>query len=457
MITTEDVVRATGGILLNGDMKIAFSGVTQDSRSLKPGELFVALKGPRFDGHEFVLEAIKKGAKGALLEYWPANVNIFELHKAISIIKVSNTYKALRDLASYWRKKLGAKVVGITGSSGKTTTKEFLAGLLEELGVYKCPGNWNNLIGVPLSILNAPQGIRFLILELATNQPGEIPTLTELADPEVAVLLGVKPAHLEGFLSFEDYFAEKLALFSSSRGALVYPFDQEEIKVLVERTYSSRPHRSFGFKRGADFLASEIKLSTQGTEFRLEHAGKTYQVRLPILGQHFVWDFLAALAAASFLVPEWEGLLERVPYLKTLPRRCELKKGIGFWVLDDTYNANPASLKAGIEVAKNLKEKFKRLIAVIGPMRELGEETDFWHRKMGEELSRNFDLLYVVGEEARGVIEASEGKGLFFEDKEALLEALKKELREGDLVYVKASRAIGLEELVDKLLVSVGG
>ncbi len=457
MITTEDVVCATGGILLNGDMKIAFCGVSHDSRHIKPGELFVALRGPRFDGHEFVLEAIEKGAKGALVEYWPANVNIFELHRAISIVKVPNTYKALRDLASYWRRRLDATVVGITGSSGKTTTKEFLATLLEGQGVYKNPGNWNNLIGVPLSILNAPPETKFLVLELATNQPGEIPTLTELVDPDVAVLLGVNPAHLEGFSSFEDYFAEKLAIFSSSKGALVYPFDREEIRVWVEENASSRPRKSFGFEEGADFRAREITLSPEGTHFLLETQGKTHELTLPLLGRHFVWDFLAAISAASFLVPEWEALLERVPSLKTLPRRCELKEGPGFWVLDDTYNANPASLKAGTEVVSALRDKFKRLVAVLGPMKELGDETDFWHRKAGEELASVFDLVFVTGEEARDMVEASPEKIRYFEDKEDLFEALKRELREGDLVYVKASRAVGLDELVDKLMESVGG
>jgi UDP-N-acetylmuramoyl-tripeptide--D-alanyl-D-alanine ligase len=398
MITTEDVIRATGGVLLNGDMKIAFTGVCQDSRRVRPGELFVALRGPRFDGHRFVSEALLRGAKGALVESWPEEVDIFELHRAISIIKVSDTYLALRDLAAYWRRKLGAVVIGITGSSGKTTTKEFLVKLLEEKGAYGNPGNWNNLIGVPLSILNAPQEARLLVLELATNQPGEIPVLARMADPDLAVLLGVKPAHLEGFSSFEAYLEEKLALISASRGAVIYPFDQEEIRTFVAKNAPSRPKKSFGFEEGADFRAKNVRITPEGTIFSLEHEGENYELRLPLLGRHFVLDFLAALAAASFLVPEWKGLLTKAEELKTLPRRCEIKQGAGFLLIDDTYNANPWSLKAGMEVACSLKEGYQRLLAVVGPMKELGQEKALWHRKAGEELAKVFDLVFVVGE-----------------------------------------------------------
>lgn len=458
MITTEDVVRATGGILLNGDMRISFSGVSHDSRGIKPGELFVALKGPRFDGHDFVLAAIEAGARGALVEYWPENVNIFELHRAVSIVKVPDTYRALQELGAYWRRKLTAQVVGITGSSGKTTTKEFLFNLLKEKGASASPGNWNNLIGVPLSILNTPEKAGFLILELATNRAGEIPALTRISDPEVAVLLEVRPAHLEGFSGFYDYLAEKLALFSHSRGSLVYPFDQEEIREWVAQNIpSSRPRVSFGLGEGADFQAQEIEISPSGTSFLLKAFGESYQLQIPLLGKHFVLDLLAALAAASLLLEDWQELLEKTKELKTLPRRLELKEASGFTVIDDTYNANPWSLKAGVEVVAALKEKFSRALAVVGSMKELGEETAFWHQKAGEHLSSVFDLILVVGEEARELARSAGSKARFFEDKSSLLEALRAQVKEGDLVYFKASRAVGLEEVVDQLLGLNGG
>ncbi len=454
MITTEDVVRATGGVLLNGDMLISFNRVGHDSRQIKPGDLFVALKGPRFDGHDFVLQAIEAGAKGALVEYWPQNVNIFELHRAISIVKVPDTLKALGDLAAYWRKKLPAKVVGITGSCGKTTTKEFLKGLLERYGAYANPGNWNNLIGTPLSLLNAPPEASFIILELATNRPGEIPRLAELVNPEVSVLLGVEPAHLEGFSSYEGLLAEKLSLFEKTKGPIVYPFSQRDLRSLIEERYKGRPARTFGLEEGAYFRAQNVKITLKGTEFDLVAEGKRFSLRLPLLGRHFVLDLLAALAAASFLVEDWPSLLPQVANLKTLPRRLELKEGDGFWIVDDTYNANPASLRAGAEVVSALRPNFKRAIAVLGDMKELGSESEDLHRKAASFLVQVFDQLLVSGSEVRHLAEAAKEKAKYFPSKEDLIAHLKEELREGDLLYVKASRAMGFDEIVDRLLES---
>ena len=452
MITTEDVVRATGGVLLNGDMKISFKRVIQDSRQVRPGDLFVALKGPRFDGHDFVLTALEAGAKGALVEYWPENVNIFELHRAISIVRVKDTLKALGDLAAYWRRKLKATVVGITGSCGKSTTKEFLTQLLEGRGAYGNPGNWNNLIGAPLSLLNAPEEARILVLELATNRPGEIGRLTEITNPHVSLLLGVKPAHLEGFSSFGALLREKLSLFEKTKGPIVFPHDQEEIRKVVEKDFKDRPKKSFGLKDGADFSARNIEITPGGTSFELLAEGEAFPLSLPLLGRHFVLDLLAALATASFLVEDFRTLLPLVSGLKTLPRRLELKEAKGFSLLDDTYNANPASLKAGVEVVAALRPFYRRAVAVVGDMKELGPESKAFHQEAGRRLAEVFDEVLAVGEEASEIAAASGKKGKFFAEKEALKDYLARELREGDLVYVKGSRAMKLDELVDQLV-----
>lgn len=452
MITTEDVVRATGGVLLNGDMKISFRRVIQDSRQVRPGDLFVALKGPRFDGHDFVLAAIEAGAKGALVEYWPKNINIFELHRAISIIRVKDTLKALGDLAAYRRRQLKATVVGITGSCGKSTTKEFLTQLLKGHGAYGNPGNWNNLIGAPLSLLNAPEEARFLVFELATNRPGEIGRLAEIINPHVSLLLGVKPAHLEGFSDFGALLREKLSLFEKTMGPIVFPHDQEEIRETVEKEFEDRPRKSFGLREGADFSARNIKVTPRGTSFELLAEGEVFPLTIPLLGRHFVLDLLAALATASFLGEDFRALLPRVPELKTLPRRLELKEARGLSLLDDTYNANPASLKAGVEVVAALRPFYQRAVAVVGDMKELGPESKAFHQEAGRMLAEVFDEILAVGEEASEIAKVSGEKGKFFPEKEALKDYLARGLREGDLVYVKGSRAMKLDELVDQLV-----
>ncbi len=456
MITTEDVIRATGGILLNGDMGIPFSGVSHDSRTIKAGELFVALKGPRFDGHQFVLEAFSRGAKGALVEYWPQEINIFELHRALSIIKVSNTQKALEDLASYWRKKLSAKVVAITGSCGKSTTKEMIAGLLERrFRVAKSPGNWNNLIGVPLSILNTPEETEVLVLELATNRPGEIARLTEISSPDVAVLVSVYPSHLEGLGDLEGVLREKLAICEKapSPTVFVYPYDQEEVRRRVREICQHRVSwsLSFGLSEGANLRAQNLRLTPRGTEFELTFRDRRAQVKLPLVGEHFVRDSLAAAAAALALGLSFEEVVEGLSQVKTLPHRLELKPLGKHLLIDDTYNANPASLEAACQVAAELKDGFEQAIAVVGDMKELGASSKKFHQEAGRLLAEVFDQIFALGEESQELARAAGTKARHFRDPKGLLEALKDEISLPSLILVKGSRAMKMEEIVAAL------
>ncbi|NPB09783.1 MAG: UDP-N-acetylmuramoyl-tripeptide--D-alanyl-D-alanine ligase [Thermodesulfobacteria bacterium] len=456
MITTEQVVRATGGILLNGDMNIPFSGVSHDSRTIKPGELFVAIRGPRYDGHRFVLDAFSRGAKGALVEYWPEDINIFELHRALSIIKVPDTRRALEDLAAYWRKQLGAKVVAVTGSCGKSTTKEMIASLLApHFRVAKSPGNWNNLIGVPLSILNTPPETEVLVLELATNRPGEIARLTEIASPDVAVLVSVHPSHLEGLGDFEGVLKEKLALFEKapSNAVLVYPYDQEEVRNRARDICQNRVAwcLSFGLGEGANVRAKDLEFSKEGTAFRLVFRDREAPVRLPLLGEHFVRDALAAAAAALALGLSFEEVARGLSQVETLSRRLEMRSLGPHLLLDDTYNANPASLEAACQVASKLKDGFSKAIAVVGDMKELGEASKELHEEAGRKLAQVFDRVFAVGEEAAALASAAGSKARHFQSKEELLEALKGELEEPSLVLVKGSRAMKMEEIVSAL------
>ncbi len=453
MITTEDVVRATGGLLLNGDMKISFARVVHDSREVEPGDLFIALKGPRFDGHDFVLEAIEAGAKGALVEYWPQTVNIFELHKAISIIKVKDTLRALGDLAAYWRERLPSRVVSITGSCGKSTTKEILSALLSpSFKVAKNPGNWNNLIGTPLTILNVPEDTEVLIQEIATNQPGEIARLTEITKPNVAVLVSVHPSHLEGLGDLEGVLHEKLALFKKAplNAVFIYPFDQPEVRSRLREMISARTAQclSFGFEEGANVRGSDLRLFPQGTEFRLHFKGQEVPAFIPLLGRHFVHDALAACAAALVFGLSLEEVAGRLKGVSTLPGRLEPKPIGPHLLLDDTYNANPASVVAACEVAQALKGKFERAIAVMGDMKELGASSRKWHLKAGQALAAVFDLVLAQGEEAEALVQGAGEKGLLFSSKEELLEQLQRNLRGPSLVLVKGSRATKMEEIV---------
>ncbi len=456
IITTEDLIRATGGVLLNGDMGIFFHGVSTDSRQIRPGELFVALKGPRFDGHDFVLQALEEGAKGALVSRWPEDINIFELHRAISLVQVKDTLKALGDLAAYMRRSFSGPVVGITGSFGKSTTKELLAGILNKaIGkVAKSPGNWNNLIGVPLSILNAPEGAEAWVLELATNQPGEIARLTEIVSPTVALLVGVGRAHLEGLGNFQGVLEEKLSLFTKApAGAfLVYPFDQPEVREEVSRRFAQRPRLGFGLEPGAEVQARDIQFGPEGMQFELCYQGKGVSISLPLWGRHFVYDALAAAAAALALGVSLEQVAQGLAEGQSLPHRLSPKKIGPHLVLDDTYNANPDSLAAACALAQELGQGFVQKIAVLGDMKELGDQAGDLHREAGARVAQVFDHVLAVGSWSRDLAQGAGKKAQAFDDKESLWQALKALLKEGpSLVLIKGSRAMRMEEILAKM------
>ncbi|OAG27988.1 UDP-N-acetylmuramoyl-tripeptide--D-alanyl-D-alanine ligase [Thermodesulfatator autotrophicus] len=453
MISTEDVVKATGGVLLNGDMGITFTGVSHDTRTIKPGELFVAIKGPRFDGHDFVLEAIEKGARGALVSYWPENINIFELHKAVSIVKVPDTLKALGDLAAYWRKKLNAKVFAISGTCGKTTTKEILATLLEDYQTFKTPWNWNNLIGLPLTILNTPLEAQFLVLELGTNIPGEIARLTEIASPEVAIFLGSAPSHLEGLGTPENVFKEEIdVLLKASQATWVYPYDSSETRDFIASLNHQGREISFGFEKGADLKGEIIKVSLDGTQVKIYYQNDIYDARIPLLGKPFVFDTLAALAGALGTGLDLQELITKLEKLKSPPHRLEPKRGDNFWVLDDTYNANPASFKAAAEVLAAIKPQFSKVLAVVGDMKELGEKASFYHDEVGRMLAEVCDQILAIGEYAKDLARGGGEKVKVFSDKAALLEELRQVIVPETLVFVKGSRAMAMEKIVEELL-----
>ncbi len=453
IITTEDIVRATGGLLLNGDMGISFPRVSRDSRDIRPGDLFVALRGQRFDGHDFVLEAIEKGAKGVMVSSWPERLNIFEVHRAISIIQVEDTTKALGDLAAYVRRRFSGPVVGITGSFGKTTTKELLVKILgQRFKVAKSPGNYNNLIGLPLSILNAPPEAEVMVLELATNEPGEIARLTEIAAPSVALLVGVGPAHLEGLKDLSGVLQEKLALFHTSPEGTrcIYPFDQIEVRQALA-PLSHRPLLSFGFSEGADVRATDIAYDLSGTTFILAYQGEQIQVTLPLLGRHFVHDALAAAAAALSLGLTLREISAGLAEGKTLEQRLELKQIKGHLILDDTYNANPSSLQAACEVVGHFRKSFSKAIAVVGDMKELGPDSARFHREAGALLAETFDYVLGLGEWAQELAYGARQKGEAFADKETLWQRLSQLLRSPSLILVKGSRAMRMEDIIRKL------
>ncbi|MEZ0344081.1 MAG: UDP-N-acetylmuramoyl-tripeptide--D-alanyl-D-alanine ligase [Caldimicrobium sp.] len=453
--STEDVIKGTGGMLVNGDMGIPFKGISTDTRILEPGYLFWALKGKNYDGHSFWKVALEKGAKGLVLSYFPKDLKIEELPKTISIILVKDTLKALGDFATWYRIKKDFKVIAITGSCGKTTTKEITCEILKRFyRVAKNEANFNNLIGVPLSILSIKESPDWVVLELGTNQKGEIRRLAEIAKPYISLITCIQPAHLEGLSSIEGVLEEKCSLFekTDSEGVLIYYYDQDILRKRAEKF----PQRkiSFGEKEGSDLrlLSAEKRNSLWEIKFSFKNKEYAFEVNLP--GRHNLFNLLSALAVAYETGLDIKEVVEKLPKdLSSLVRGKIFKKG-NWIILDDTYNANPGSMKASLLWLNDQASAEALKIAILGDMKELGEMAPQLHREIGEFAGEVVDKAIFIGEMALNYAEGFKNSGKPFEVYASVEDFLEKGSLEDTsaFILVKGSRALRMERIVKKLL-----
>ncbi|NPA40061.1 MAG: UDP-N-acetylmuramoyl-tripeptide--D-alanyl-D-alanine ligase [Thermodesulfobacteria bacterium] len=453
---TEDIVRAVNGILINGDMGIPFRGISTDSRTIKPGYLFWCLKGERFDGHDFWREAIDKGAKGLVISRFPKGFRVEDLPKTISVIFVKDTLIALGDLANFWRRKLNIPIIAITGSCGKTTTKEMTCAIVSNF--WKCgktPKNFNNLIGVPLAILSFKEGdVEVGIVELGTNAPGEIARLAEIVEPQIGIITCVAPSHLEGLGSEEGILKEKLSLFEKVKedGILVYNRDQEVLVKAVEKF----PHKkiAFGNSLEADvgFIVESVNQDEVKVKFKVKEVER--EIELSNIGIHNLYNLSAGIAGSLALGIEPEKILEVVPNIELYTRSSVYKLG-KVLLIDDAYNANPFSIKAALNYIKNFKD-FPKKLAILGDMKELGKFSQSLHEEIGKLVSEFVDEAWFVGEEAKFYLNGynSSKPYKYFKTSEEcaeFIEANKEVFNEEMLVLVKGSRAVQLEKVVEKI------
>ncbi len=453
--TTEEVIKGTGGMLVNGDMGIPFKGISTDTRILEPGYLFWALKGKNYDGHSFWKVALERGAKGLVLSYFPKDLKLEELPKTISVILVRDTLKALGDFAAWYRTEKNFKVIAITGSCGKTTTKEMTYEILKEFyRVAKNEANYNNLIGVPLSILGIRERPDWVVLEVGTNQKGEIRRLAEIAKPSISLITCIQPAHLEGLSSIEGVLEEKISLFEKTdpEGVIIYNYDQD----LLRRRVETFPQRklSFGEKEGADFrlLSEELKGAFLKVKMFFKNEEYTFEINLP--GKHNLFNLLSALAVAFATGLEIREVLERLPKdLSGLVRGKIFKRG-NWVILDDTYNANPGSMRASFFWLKDEASAGALKIAILGDMKELGEMAPQLHREIGELAGELVDKAIFIGEMALFYAEGFKNSGKPFEVYATVEDFLERGSLEDtpSFILVKGSRALRMERIVKNLL-----
>jgi len=432
-------------------------GVSIDSRKIKEGELFVAIKGDRFDGHDFVSEVMQKGAWGAIVDKSVLESQFGKIGGLRNIIPVEDTLRALQEMAFLHRSKFSLPVVGITGSNGKTTTKEMAAGILKQNGpVLKNEGNLNNHIGVPLTLMKLEKGHHAAVVEMGMSAPGEIDLLARLVNPDVGVITNIGAAHLEFLGSLEGVADAKAELLGNirSNGTAVLNADDFYFASLKNK-WSGRV-LSFGIEQQADVKASSIKQDRDFTDFTLEAAGSKVNVRLRAVGRHNIYNALAAAAAAIALGMPIESIKYGLDDFAPVAMRSELKVVKGRTVLADHYNANPGSVKAALETLITLRPG-ARSVAVLGDMLELGPSSAEEHRAVGRiAAGLGVDVLIALGQQAEQMLEGAREAGmstgrLFAAGSHAEAAALlARESRNGDAVLVKGSRGMKMEKVLEE-------
>jgi UDP-N-acetylmuramoyl-tripeptide--D-alanyl-D-alanine ligase len=435
----------------------AIEAVCTDTRKMEPNSLFIAIRGENHDGHQYLAKAAAGGAIAALVEEVPADCPA-HLH----LIQVPNTRTAMGKLARFVRQQMTAKVIAVAGSNGKTSTKNLIHSTL--LGHRRgsiSPKSFNNDIGVPLAIFPADPVEDYLVLEMGTNHPGEIKVLTEMALPDIAVITNCGPEHLEFLGDLMGVRRENASIIQglNPKGLLIINGDDPD---LIEATASYPGKRiTFGFKPTNDLFATDVECNESGVRFRLNNGWR--QVFVPLLGRHTAANALAAIAVARRLGLSEDEIIDNLSRAKGPEMRLQLDKVNGITIVNDAYNANPASMRAALETAVTLRPPMNagRLAAVVGDMLELGEASDRFHREVGTfAASCRFDLLACVGARGGLVAEAAEAAGMSpdrirrYADSAAAAPELAGLIGPGDVVLIKASRGTKLEVVAQAIAAS---
>ena len=438
-----ELARVTGGVLHGGDA--AFGTVSLDSRTLEPGSLFVALRGERVDGHQFVPDALERGAAGALVAR--------HVMVPLAQVVVPDVLEGLTRFASAWRDDFDGTVVGITGSNGKTTVKEMTGAILACAGpCLVTRGNLNNHIGVPLTLCRLDAAHRYAVIEMGANHQREIAHLASIAKPDVGLVINAGPAHLEGFGGLDGVAKGKGEMFSAIGvdGTAVINADDRFAAYWHGLARQAGRVITFGLRERADFTASGVqeRLEADGfvTSFDLACPLGRRRVSMQLAGEHNVMNALAAAAAAAAAGADLDAIASGLASMRAVAGRLEIKPIVGgARLIDDSYNANPGSLRAGLRALASVPG---RHWLVLGEMRELGEESDRLHAEMGE-FAREVGVarLLAVGEDARHAVEAFGAGGTWFASVEDLIEAVRAGIGADVTVLVKGSRANRLERV----------
>lgn len=448
MFSTEEIAKVTGGELVGGDVRV--NAVSTDTRTLEKGALFIAIKGERFDGNDYIKQAAEAGAAAAISDMKPGSVKTH-----IPVVYVRNSRTAQLALARYYRNKISVKVCGVTGSVGKTSTKDMISTVLSaKFNTLKTEGNFNNDVGLPKTLFRLTGEVQAAVLEMGMSGRGEISELSECARPDCAVITNISYCHIENLKTLENIMAAKLEILDgmSENSPLIVNGDDEYLGKLTAEDIGGRKLIRYGFSDKCDVYADNITVKDGGEEFTLHYNNNEYKARVPALGEHQVLNALAAFCAGlEFNMDPGEIIPAFLKYEQTGMRQKIEQRGDKRVILD-CYNASPTSMKSALSVLK-LMENNGRKIAVLGDMLELGEHSCELHRGIAE-LADCADLFFLYGREMRYCARAMHERDIpafHSENKEELTNSLLENVRSGDLILFKGSRGMALEQIADKI------
>ena len=458
-ITVKDILECTDGKLITGNENIVCKEFSKDTRTIKEGDIYIGIKGENFDGNLFWKQALDNGAMGLIVQNIEYSEQDIDKYQDKVIIEVEDTLQALYKLASYKRDIHNVPVVAVTGSVGKTSTKDLVASVVaQKYKICKTIGNNNNNIGMPFTILNAPKEIEAFVLEMGMNHFGEIHLLSKIAKPNICIITNIGTSHIGNLGSRENILKAKLEILDGAKNPnMVINNDNDLLHKWYEENKDNINIKTYGIHEKSDIQAKEIQLHEDGSEYIINLNHKDEKIKVPVGGEHFVLNSLCAIAVGELLDIEIEDIrrgIETFSLTKNRMEVIELKNGIK--LINDAYNSSVESVKASLAYMNHIKAN--RRIAVLGDILETGKFAVQLHKEIGEIVCENHvDMLVCSGENAKYIAESAKENGFdekhiyYFENKEEIVKLLKQMMQPEDVVLFKASNGMRFFDIAEKI------
>lgn len=454
----KDILKVTNGKLLIGNEDLICENFSKDTRTIQKGDIYIGIKGEKFDGSQFWKQALDNGADAVIVHNIEITSNEKEKYSNKTIVEVEDTLKALYEIAKYKRSLYDIPVIAVTGSVGKTSTKDIVASVVsKKYNTLKTEGNNNNNIGLPFTILKLKDH-EAMVIEMGMNHFGEISLLTDIAKPTLAVITNIGTSHIGNLGSRENILKAKLEILEGMKiPKVIINNDNDLLHKWYEENKNKIEIHTYGIKNKSELIAQNIKLQEEGSEFVAisKERSNSVEIKVPVGGEHFVYNALCAAEVGHMLGISDEQIQNGIANFELTKKRMDIKKlENGAIVINDAYNASYESMKVSLEFLA--KHTGTRKIAVLGDMFELGEYSEELHRKVGEEVAQNgIDILICAGENSKYIIEeAKKNENIqtyFMNNNEQIVEKLTQELRNGDVVLIKASNGMKFFEICQKL------